>query len=393
MDKYNNYLIPTYSPQPIYFERGQGCYLYDPQNNRYLDFIAGIAVNCLGYNHPILTKAVQDQAEKIIHISNLFPIKEQIELAEVLSNRFAGSKAFFCNSGAEVIEGAIKLARKYAKKTFGENKYEFITMKNSFHGRTLAAITATGQEKYQKDLQPLPQGFSYAQFGNINSIKELITANTCGIIIEPIQGEGGINIASPEFWQELSILCREKNILLILDEIQTGMARTGKFFAHEYYGLKPDIITLAKGIAGGIPMGAVLASQNVAKGFEPGDHASTFGGNYLACVAALAVIKAIDMDNILDNVQKMEKIISNITINYKERFLFINDIRGKGLMWGIDLSEDTDCTSIIEKALEKNLILNCIGGHIIRITPPLIINEEELRVGFGIIEEIFEGWT
>lgn len=391
INDHNNYIMPTYAPGDVCFEKGEGCYLFDENNKKYLDFISGIAVNCLGYNHPALNETIQKQAAKIIHISNLFANKQQIELGKKLNSKFGGGKTFFCNSGAEAIEGAIKLARKYSRKFIDENKYEFITMKKSFHGRTLTAITATGQEKYQTHLDPLPEGFSYAQFGDIESIKELISYRTCAIIIEPIQGEGGINQADKSFWKELSELCKKKSILLIFDEIQTGVGRTGKFFAYEHYGIKPDIITLAKGLGGGMPIGAIIARDEVANSFCPGDHASTFGGNYLACAAANTVIETIEKENILDHVQKMEKVVHKLASDLKKEFSFIDDIRGKGLMWGIDINSDkVDTAKIVKEGLKHGIILNCIGGHILRIAPPLIISEKELAEGFKLIKEILK---
>ncbi|HAR62949.1 MAG: aspartate aminotransferase family protein [Candidatus Margulisiibacteriota bacterium] len=389
VSQYKEYIMPTYNPQKIVFERGHGCFLYDYDGNKYLDFIAGVAVNSLGYGHPKLVSQIEAQIHKLIHVSNLFIIKEQGILAKTLCDKFGRGKAFFCNSGAEAIEGAIKLARKYGKKTLGQNSYEIITMKKSFHGRTLAAITATGQEKYQKDLEPLPAGFFYAEFGNIASIRDLVSEKTCAILIEPVQGEGGINVATKEFWLSLAQLCEEKQILLILDEIQTGIGRTGTFFAHEHYGIKPDVICLAKGLGGGYPIGAIIAKDPVANCFQPGDHASTFGGNPLACGSASAVISIIEEEDIVGNVIKMESVICAATREYKQKFPFIKDIRGIGLMWGIELDSSIDCAGIVINALSKGLLINCIGGNIIRIAPPLIIGEQELLDGFSVLEQIF----
>lgn len=389
INKYKNYIMPTYAPPEIFFEKGNGVYLYDQQGNKYLDFIAGIAVNCLGYKHPKLTKAIKEQTEKILHISNLFPIKEQIQLAETLSNEFGGAKSFFCNSGAEANEGAIKLARKYAKKVLNSDKYEFITMNKSFHGRTLATVTATGQEKYQKDLSPLPQGFKYAEFGNIDSIKAQITAKTCAIIIEPIQGEGGINKAPKSFWEDLQATCKTNQILLIMDEVQTGIGRTGKMFGHQLFDIKPDIMTLAKGLGGGVPIGAIVAKPDVANAFSPGDHAATFGGNYLACKSALTVINTINNDKLLENVNQIGSFIKNELNTLKKKYPFIKEVRGEGLMIGCEIDESINCQQIIQKALEQKLIINCIGGKVIRIAPPLILTKSQAQEGLKILEKIF----
>lgn len=387
LKNYTDYLMGTYLPQQIVIKKGYGCTVTDSQGNQYLDFISGVAVNSLGYNHPVFTQRLKQQIDKLIHISNLLISEEQVTLAQRLAQKFRDGKVFFCNSGAESIEGAIKLARKWGNP-HGRN--EIITMEKSFHGRTLAAITATGQPKYQKDLDPLPQGFSYAQFGDIDSIKARITPKTVAVLIEPIQGEGGINLAPQEFWDQLALLCEQHKLLLILDEIQTGTGRTGTFFAHKAYNLNPDIVCLAKGLGGGIPIGAMIAKPAIAASFQPGDHASTFGGNPLACAAALAVLDIFEAEDLLKNVNQMSEVFVQATASFKTNFPFVKAIRGKGLMWGIELDDTLNGAEFVKEAAAQGLLLNCIGGHILRIAPPLVIHERDFTNGIKILEGLFK---
>ena len=380
-----NYLMPNYARFNLFFERGEGVYLYDDKGNKYLDMLAGIAVNTLGYNHPRLTEAICQQAKNIIHISNLFQIKPQIEVAKILAENSLNGKGqvFFCNSGAEANETAIKLARKYFY-TKGVNKYEFISFKNSFHGRTLATITATGQPKYQEGFEPLPEGFKYAEINNIKSVKELITDKTAGIIIEIIQGEGGINPVEMEFIEELYNLTRKKNILLIVDEVQTGIGRTGKLFAYQHYNIEPDIITLAKGLGGGVPIGAVIGKKEITETFTAGSHGSTFGGNYLATISARTVLEEILKDNFLERVKVKGELLKSLLseLGFKPR--------GLGLMVGITIPERFKAIDIMKECLKEGLIVGVAGNNSLRFTPPLIITEKEIEEGINILKKVLE---
>ncbi|RUM57801.1 MAG: aspartate aminotransferase family protein [Persephonella sp.] len=376
-----NYLMPNYSRLNIFFERGEGVYLYDAEGKKYLDMLAGIAVNTLGYNHPKLTEAICEQAKNIIHISNLFQIKPQIEVAKILSENSINGKLFFCNSGAEANEAAIKLARKYFHSK-GLNKYEFISFKNSFHGRTLATLTATGQPKYQEGFKPLPEGFKYAELNDINSVKELITDKTAGIILEIIQGEGGINPVEDNFLKELYQLTREKDILLIVDEVQTGIGRTGKLFAYQHFDIEPDIITLAKGLGGGVPIGAVIAKEEIGNSFTSGSHGSTFGGNYLATVTAKSVLEEILKDGFLEEVREKGEFLKDLLseLGFKPR--------GLGLMIGITIPENIKAIDVMKLCLNEGLIVGVAGNNSLRFTPPLIIEKDEIKEGIQILKKV-----
>jgi acetylornithine aminotransferase/acetylornithine/N-succinyldiaminopimelate aminotransferase len=377
----DKYLFPNYARLPYSFVKGEGCYLYDKDGKKYLDMLSGIAVNQLGYNHPKLTESICRQAKEIIHISNLFYIKPQYEVAKILVENSCGDKVFFCNSGAEANEALIKLVRRYFydKK---ENRYEIITFEGSFHGRTLATITATAQPKYQEGFQPLPEGFKYAKFNDIDSVKQLINDKTAAVLIELIQGEGGVNPADKEFIKELYSICRENGILFTVDEVQTGIGRTGKLFAYQHYDIEPDIISLAKGLGGGVPIGAIIAKDEIAKSFVPGTHASTFGGNYLATAAAKVVLEEILSDGFLD------KVIENGEYLKERLKTFGYPVKGLGLMIGVDLPEEISAKEIMKKALENGLIIGTAGKNTLRFVPPLIIQKDDIDLAVNILEKI-----
>ena len=299
------YLMQTYTRQPLSIVRGSGTKVYDLEGREYLDFVGGIAVNVLGHGHPDLVQAIQRQAAQLIHTSNLYYTEPQVKLAQMLVEHSFADKVFFCNSGAEANEAAIKLARRYSHDKYGAGRYEIVTMKNSFHGRTFATLTATGQAKVQKDYEPLLQGFSYVAFNNFEELQRAVTDKTAAVLLEPIQGEGGVHVADRKYLKQVRDLCTKKDVLLMFDEIQTGMGRTGTLFAYEQLGVQPDIMTLAKGLGGGVPIGACLATDSVAKAFSPGSHASTFGGNPLACAAGLAVCRALLEGHVLDHARQM----------------------------------------------------------------------------------------
>jgi len=382
-----NVIMNTYKQFPIVLERGENCYLLDVEGKKYLDFVAGVAVNCLGYNNDKLTSNLISQMLKLYHCSNLYWNIPQIELAELLVKNSSFDKVFFCNSGAESIEAALKLARKYGKISHGQDCYEIITMEQSFHGRTFGAITATGQEKYQKDFKPLLPGIKYAEFNNFDSVNELVSKKTCAILVEPVQGEGGIRPAEKEFLQNLRNLCDQKNIVLIFDEVQTGIGRTGKLFAYENYDVIPDIITLAKGLGGGFPIGAMMANEKTASAFEPGDHAATFGGNPLACTAGKTVLNKLFNENIIKNAEEQGAYLKQKLLELKQRFSIIIDVRGIGLMQGIELN--TPVENIIKKCMDNGLLLISAGTNIIRFVPPLIIEKYQIDEAMQILTEIF----
>jgi len=384
------YLMNTYSRMPIVLRKGRGMKVWDSSGKEYLDFLAGIAVNCLGHCHPKVVIALQKQAQRLLHVSNIYHIEPQLELAKLLVHNSFADKVFFCNSGTESVEGAIKLARKYAKEHIAPDKSEIITCYGSFHGRTLAALSATGQEKLQKGFEPLVPGFKYVPFNDIGAIEKAISKNTCAIMLEPIQGEGGIRIPSENYLKQVRDLCDRNKILLILDEIQTGMGRTGKLFAYEHFNIKPDIMTLAKGLGGGAAIGAVLASDAVAASFEPGTHGSTFGGNPLACAAAVATVEALLEDGfILDNCLRIGKYFLNRLEKLKNDFsLSIIEARGLGLMLGLELTKAGG--PIVEACAKRGLLINCTSGNVLRFTPPLIIVEKEIDQLVDTLEDIFE---
>lgn len=380
----DKYLFQNYGRFPYAFEKGEGCYIYDENGKKYLDMLSGIAVNCLGYNHPKLSEAICDQAKKIIHISNLFYIKPQVEVAKILVENSCGDKVFFCNSGAESNEAAIKLVRRYFYDK-SLNKYEIVSFEGGFHGRTLGALAATAQPKYHEGFQPLPEGFKYAKYNNIQSVKNLINEKTAAIFIELIQGEGGVNPADKEFVKELFSICKENNILFCVDEVQTGIGRTGKLFAYQHYDIEPDIITLAKGLGGGVPIGAVIAKEEIAKSFIPGTHASTFGGNYLATVSAKVVLQEVLSEGFLDKVRENGDYL-------KERLKeFGFNVKGLGLIVGMDLPENINAKDVVVKALENGLIIGTAGKNTLRFVPPLIIDKKDIDLAIEILKNIIMG--
>lgn len=372
---------------PVCFEYGKGSTLYDKSGKAYIDFLGGIAVNCLGYGDEGLTQAISEQAQKLIHCSNLFYIEKQTELAQKLHELSGGYKCFFCNSGAEANEGAFKLARKYFYAK-GIERYEIISAKNSFHGRTMATIAATGQEKYQLPYAPLPAGFINVEYNSIDAVKSALTPHTAAVVLEAIQGESGVIEGRHEYLNEVSELCRKEGILLIMDEVQTGMGRTGTMFSFEQYNLKPDIFTLAKGLGGGVPIGAVLARPETANAFVPGDHGSTFGGNPLACAAAVYVTRRLD-ENMLSKVKQKGEYLKSSLGKLAQKYSFIKEVRGKGLLVGMELSQNISGKEIVAKALIKGFILNCAGHNTLRFAPPFIIIKEEIDALINALDEIF----
>ena len=386
VEKTEKYLLPTYGRLPLAFVRGEGCRLWDTEGKGYLDCLGGIAVCSLGHGHPKLAAAIAEQAKTLIHTSNLYHIPPQAELAEKLYHLSGGYKSFYCNSGAEANEGAIKLARKWAKTNIGKERYQIITALDSFHGRTLTTITATGQPKYQKGFEPLPPGFVYVPYNDLAAAEKAVNAQTAAIMMEPIQGESGVHPATPEYLDGLRKLCDERDLVLIFDEVQTGMGRTGKLFAHEHYGVKPDLMTLAKALAGGVPMGALLANERVWDGFKPGDHASTFGGNYLACAAALAVLRIYEEDGVVENAAAVGKHLRAALESLCAECGTVSEVRGLGLMLAVEFNRSV-AKEVQEHCLANGLIVNAIGENILRLAPPLILTVAEADEAAAILRQ------
>ena len=367
------YVMNTYGRLPIVIDRGEGCYVWDLDGKRYLDLVAGIAVNSLGHGHPAVVKAIQEQSEKLLHCSNLYWIENQVKLAKLLVEKSGLGKAFFCNSGAEANEAAIKLARKWGK---GE-KYHIITLKNSFHGRTLGSLAATAQEKYQKPFMPLPEGFSAVPLGDLEALEQAIRPETCAVMLEPIQGESGIHVPTQEYMQGVQAICRKHGILLILDEVQTGLGRTGKSFCFQNFGLEPDIVSLAKAIANGVPMGAIVAKTEVADCFQPGDHASTFGGTPIATAAGFAACSILLDDDFLAGVRETgEYFRAQLRALGETHPGVIKEVRGMGLMIGCELTGSSK--AVAAELLKQGVLINSIGEHVLRLVPPLVISKAEI---------------
>jgi len=392
----SKYVANTYNRFSIAITKGRGCKVWDADGKEYLDFVAGLAVCNLGHCHPKVVKAIQEQAGKLIHISNLYHIEPQAQLAELLCKNSFADKAFFCNSGAEANEAAIKLTRKYFKdkpvpagiKQGGENKFQIITMEKSFHGRTMATLAATGQKKFQQGFEPLLEKFIYVSFNDVKAVANAITPQTAAVMVEPIQGEGGVNIPSDNYLNELKALCKEKGLLLIFDEVQVGMGRTGKLFAYEHYGVTPDIMTLAKGLAGGVAIGCMLATDEVAKSFVPGTHASTFGGNPLATAAGIAAIKAVLEQGMLENCQKVGRYLLEKLHKLKAEYPFIKEVRGKGLIIGMELT--IPGADIVKACMNKGLLINCTSDTILRFIPPLVVTEKEVDEMMQILTAVLK---
>ena len=383
---YQEFILPTYTQVPICLVRGKGSRVWDIEGREYLDFFPGWAVSGIGHCHPMVSAALKEQARKIIHISNNFLNQKQALLGQELSKNSFPARSFFCNSGAEATEAAVKFARKYGHDS---GRYEIITLHQSFHGRTLAAITATGQDKVKKGFDPLPAGFKYAGMNDLESVKKQITDKTIGIFFEPIQGEGGIHAATQEFMSGLRKICDEKDILLILDEVQTGMGRTGKMFAFQHYGIQPDLMTLAKSLGGGVPIGALVVNHKIKKEvFTPGTHATTYGGNPLVTAAALAVFKAIKKEKLLQNAVKMGAYLGERLEKMKKSYSMIKEVRGLALMRGMELT--IPGAAIADKARDKGLLINCTQEKVLRIMPALTVTKTLLDKGLAILEEVLK---
>lgn len=385
ISQYQKYIMPTYHKYPLIITKGKGKYVWDENNKRYLDFFPGWAVSALGHCHPKVVNNVKKQMGKIIHVSNNYYNLLQSELAKkIIESSFKG-KVFFANSGAEAVESAIKLARKYGYP----KRYEIISMYNSFHGRTLAAITLTGQSRYQKGFEPLPRGFKYVPFNDFSALRKAITKKTIAIFIEPIQGEGGINVADKRYLKAVRDLCNKKDILLVLDEIQTGMARTGKMFCYQHYGIKPDVMTLSKSLGGGFPIAALITKTKIADVLSPGTHATTFGGSPIVCAAALAVFEVIEKEGLIENVNSISQYLFNKLNKLKQKYSgIIKEIKGMGLMIGLKLKFSGD--KIAELCLKEGLLINCTQGDVLRLLPPLNISKKDVDMAVKILDKVLK---
>jgi len=384
----NRYFMHTVERIPLTLVRGQGAWVWDEDGRKYLDFVAGWAVDSLGHCHPAVTSAVTEQVQTLIHTSNQFYTIPQVQLAEILVRHSCLNKVFFSNSGAEANEGAVKLARRYGRR-YRDGAYEVITTSSSFHGRTLAMVAATGQDKHQQPYIPLPVGFVNVEYNNIEAIKLATAKETCAVMLELVQGEGGVNLPDEGYLTAVRDWCDKQGILLILDEVQTGVARLGTLFAYEQFGIEPDIMTLAKGLASGIPIGATLAKDE-ASVFSPGEHGSTFGGNPVACAAGYATLKFIIENDIAGNVREVGNYLASGLEKLKRKFPFITDVRGCGLLIAMEFSSDI-AQSVVMACLDKGLLVNRLKPNALRFMPPLIIDKGEVDEALGILEQTLSG--
>ena len=382
----NRVIAATYKRFPVVMERGQGCTLWDTQGRRYTDFVAGIAVCNLGHAHPRIADAVARQAGRLVHVSNLYYTIPQTELARMLVEHSFADRVFFGNSGAEANEAAIKLARKYFKDDGQPERFRIVCMEKSFHGRTMATLSATGQDKIKQGFEPVLEGFSFVPFNDIDALESAIDDRTCAVMLEPIQGEGGIRCPNPDFLQQVRRLCDQRGVLMILDEIQTGMGRTGTLFAHDQYGVTPDIMTLAKALANGLPIGAMLATERVATAFGIGAHASTFGGTPLVAAAAVETLKIMIAEKVVDRALETGDYFKNALQLLKPRHPCIAEVRGRGLLLGIQLNGPAD--ELVPVLMEKGFLVNCVQGDTLRFVPPLIIQQDQIDALIQCLDEV-----
>jgi predicted acetylornithine/succinylornithine family transaminase len=387
IDLSDRYIMSTYKRHPLVLTRGLGVHVWDSEGRCYLDLVGGIAVCALGHAHPKVVTAIQEQVENLSHVSNLYHIVPQILLARLLVENSPLDKAFFCNSGAEANEAAIKLARKYASEHM-QGRYELITMQDSFHGRTLATVTATAQERFHTGFEPLPAGFRYVPYNDLPALESAVTEKTCGVLVEPIQGESGVVIPDPGYLPGIRRICDKKGLLMIADEVQTGIGRTGTLFACEQTEVVPDMITLAKALGNGFPIGALLAKEKIAAAFVPGSHGSTFGGNPLACAAALATLETILDEGILDNCRKVGEYFLSRLGELKNKHSRIRQVRGQGLILAVELT--VPGAEFVEKSMEKGLLINCTNGNVLRFVPPLILTRQDVEKAIGILDGVLE---
>lgn len=384
----DKFMFKTYNRLPVTLVRGDGCYVWDENGREYVDFIGGIAVCALGHSSSLVSKVLQEQSKKLVHVSNLFYTQPQTDLAEILIQNSFADRVFFCNSGAEANEAAIKLARRYSKEKFGDKKNVIITMENSFHGRTMATLSATGQEKIRTGYNPILEGFKYVPFNDLSKLESVINEKVCAVMLEPIQGEGGVVMPDDYYLKGVRDICTKHDILLILDEIQVGMGRTGRFFAYEHFGITPDIITLAKAMGNGLPIGAMLATEKLQNAFGPGSHATTFGGSPLITAVAYEVVKSLLNDGWIENARKMGEYFKKNLLILQKKHSMINGVRGKGLILGLILKNDMG--EIVSKCMDRGFLINCIHDRVLRFVPPLIIQKKEIDLLIDCLDDIFK---
>ena len=387
MKQADSVIAKTYKRFPVVLIRGNGCTLFDTEGRSYTDFVAGIAVCNLGHSHAGISSTIAAQAQTLTHVSNLYYTVPQVELAAWLVQHSFADRAFFCNSGAEANEAAIKLARKYFNDRGENNRFRIITMEQSFHGRTMATLSATGQDKIKKGFDPVLDGFDYVPFDDVETLRSKIDSNTCAVMLEPIQGEGGVRCPQPGYLRAVRQICDDTGVLLIFDEIQTGMGRTGKLFAYEHFDVEPDIMTLAKALANGLPIGAMLAKETIADAFGPGSHASTFGGTPIVTAAALEVCKILLEERVIENGKAAGAYFKEKLLALKDRHDLIEDVRGLGLLLGMKLK--IDGAPVVKQCMQKGFLINCIQDRILRFIPPLIISDEEIDQLIACLDGIF----
>jgi acetylornithine/N-succinyldiaminopimelate aminotransferase len=380
-------IAATYARHRIVITRGSGCRLWDADGREYIDFFAGIAVCSLGHANPRVAEALARQAETLCHVSNLFYTEPQVRLAEWLTQRSFADRVFFCNSGAEANEAAIKLVRKYFYDQGQPERHRIVAMAQSFHGRTMGALSATGQDKIKKGIHPVLAGFDFVPFDDVDALKNAVDDSVCAVMLEPIQGEGGVVVPSPGYLRAVREICDEHGCLMILDEVQTGMGRTGTLFAHEHEGVAPDVMTLAKALANGLPLGAMLATESAAEALVPGSHASTFGGTPVITAAGLAVARIIDEENILDRCREMGAYLEAGLDTLKEKHAIVRDVRGRGLLWGVALA--CDGAPIVSACMEKGILINCVQDRVLRLAPPLIVGRAEIDALIACLDAVF----
>jgi len=372
----DKYMFPTYKRFPLTLVRGEGCKVWDEEGKEYLDFVSGIAVCALGHSSPVVARALEEQARRLVHVSNLYYTRPQVDLAKLLVENSFADRVFFCNSGAEANEAAIKLARKHSMEKFGPGRHVIISMDNSFHGRTMGTLSATGQAKVQAGYEPLLESFRFVPFNDLNALKGAVDDSVCAVLLEPIQGEGGVVCPDPDYLRQVKNLCTEKDLLLLFDEVQVGMGRTGKLFAYEHYGVTPHIMSLAKALGNGLPIGAMLAVEELSPAFGPGTHASTFGGTPLVTAASLAVVRSLLEDGWLDHCRKMGEYFQAKLNGLRAKIPSVKEVRGRGLIIGMEL--DRTGAEVVEACMKKGFLINCVQEKVLRFVPPLIVGEEEI---------------
>jgi len=385
-ERAERFMFQTYKRAPLTLVRGDGCRVWDDLGNEYLDFVGGIAVCALGHSAPVVSTAICEQSKQLLHVSNLYYTEPQIDLAEILVENSFADRVFFSNSGAEANEAAIKLARHYSRNRYGPNRHVIITMENSFHGRTMATLSATGQERIRKGFDPLLEGFRYVPFNDLDKIEAAVDESVCAVLVEPIQGEGGIVVPNPDYLREVRRICDAHNLLLILDEIQVGMGRTGRLFAYEHFGITPDIMTVAKALGNGLPIGAMLATEQLKDSLGAGTHATTFGGSPLITSGALAVMKSLINDGWIDHARNMGAYFKNRLLELQQKHSCIQEVRGLGLILGLQL--DREGSEIVTVCMEKGFLINCVQERVLRFVPPLIVSEKEIDEMINCLDEM-----